>query len=64
MAGRMRQISWRRAAGWILSVALLFMAVFYGGRAWLTDAHGPVRLVVYSFSTQEEVLTQAIFTAV
>jgi sulfate/thiosulfate transport system substrate-binding protein len=29
----------------------------------LTDRNGPVRLVVYAFSTQEEVLTQAIFPA-
>jgi sulfate transport system substrate-binding protein len=36
--------------------------VYFGSRA-LLQRNGPVRLVVYAFSTQEEALTQAIFPA-
>lgn len=54
---------WRRLAGWLLGAALLIVTAYYGGRAVLTNAHAPVRLVVYAFSTQEEVLTQGIFPA-
>ncbi len=48
-------------AGWVLGAMLLSIAVFYGGRAILANAHTPVRLVVYAFSTQEEAFTQGIF---
>jgi len=54
---------WRRLASWGLGVALLILVAFYGGRALLSDTKGPIRLVVYAFSTQEEVLTQHIFPA-
>lgn len=53
----------RRLAGWILGAALLIVVAFYGGRNLLSSAQGPVRLTVYAFSTQEEVLTQRIFPA-
>jgi ABC-type sulfate transport system substrate-binding protein len=52
---------WRHRASWILGAALVIIVVYYGGLAILANAHAPVRLVVYAFSTQEEVLTQGIF---
>jgi len=43
---------------------VLVVAVFYYiGRNFLASAHAPIHLVVYAFSTQEEVLTQGIFPA-
>jgi sulfate transport system substrate-binding protein len=45
-----------------LGIALLAAIAFYAWRAVLAR-QGPVRLVVYAFSTQEEVLTQSIFPA-
>jgi len=54
---------WRRPTGWLLGAALLVVVLYYGGRAILVNSHGPVRLVVYAFSTQEEALTQGIFPA-
>jgi ABC-type sulfate transport system substrate-binding protein len=63
MPGSNENRNWRRLASWGLGVALLTLVAFYGGRALFFDAQGPVRLVVYAFSTQEEVLTQDIFPA-
>ena len=54
---------WRRPAGWLLGIGLLIVGVYFGVRSVLVNAHGPVRLVVYAFSTQEEALTQGIFPA-
>jgi ABC-type sulfate transport system substrate-binding protein len=54
---------WRRLAVWSLGAAILIVVTFYGGQAIFSNTHGPVRLVVYAFSTQEEVLTQSIFPA-
>jgi sulfate transport system substrate-binding protein len=61
MLSSSRDIDWRRLASQGLSVALLLLAAFYGGRNVFSKNQGPVRLVVYAFSTQEEVLTQNIF---
>ncbi len=55
--------NWRSLATWGLGAALLLSAVFFIGRAILSGGQGPVKLVVYAFSTQEEVLTQSIFPA-
>jgi ABC-type sulfate transport system substrate-binding protein len=55
--------SWRRPASWLLAAVLLIVVAYYGARALLVDAHGPVHLVVYAFSTQEESFTQGIFPA-
>ncbi len=63
MLGLTGDRDWRRLASWGLGVALLILVAFYGGRALFSNAQGPVRLVVYAFSTQEEVLTQHIFPA-
>lgn len=54
---------WRCLVSLGLGVGLLILVAFYGGRAIFADADSPVRLVIYAFSTQEEVLTQSIFPA-
>jgi ABC-type sulfate transport system substrate-binding protein len=53
---------WRRPSLYLLGVGLLVAVTLYG-RAGLAARRGPVRLVVYAFSTQEEVLTQGILPA-
>lgn len=63
MFSSIRDRNCRHLVSWSLGVVLLIIIAFYGGRAILVNAHGPVRLVVYAFSTQEEVLTQGIFPA-
>jgi sulfate transport system substrate-binding protein len=55
--------TWRQVLLWAIGVAALLALVYFGGRALLVDRNGPVRLTVYAFSTQEEVLTQEIFPA-
>lgn len=55
--------NWRRWATWGLAVALFLITLVYVRQAILADTRGPVKLVVYGFSTQEEVLTQRIFPA-
>ena len=57
-----RAITWRRALLWAIGAAALLAVIYFGGRA-LLERNGPVRLVVYAFSTQEEALTQAVFPA-
>lgn len=59
---RIKSQEWRRRVGWALGVALLIAAVLYG-RANVATESAPVRLVVYGFSTQQEVMTQGIFPA-
>jgi ABC-type sulfate transport system substrate-binding protein len=54
---------WRRGASWLLGATLLIVVAFYGIRVALNGTHAPMRLVVYAFSTQEEVFTQGIFPA-
>jgi ABC-type sulfate transport system substrate-binding protein len=54
---------WPNQAFWTLGALLLVVALFYGGLVIFADAHSPVTLIVYAFSTQEEVLTQSIFPA-
>ncbi len=58
-----KKIEWRRWATWVLAVVLFLITLFYVRQAILADTKGPVKLVVYGFSTQEEVLTQRIFPA-
>lgn len=55
--------NWRRMAGWALTAMLLITVVYYGWQAILLNSHAPVQLVVYAFSTQEEVFTHGIFPA-
>jgi len=62
MAAWWTGMDWRYRLGGITGVVLLAAALVYG-RLALARAEGPVRLQVYAFSTQEEVLTQGIFPA-
>lgn len=55
--------AWPSWLPYIAGTLLLFLIVYYGARALALDQDGPVHLVVYAFSTQEEVLTQSIFPA-
>jgi len=54
---------WRLLAGWLLAVLLVGVVAVYAVRSLVVDQNGPVHLVVYGFSTQEEVFTQGIFPA-
>jgi ABC-type sulfate transport system substrate-binding protein len=63
IASRLKSRNWRQKASWGLGAVLLLMVAFYAGRTILVNAHAPVKLVVYAFSTQEEVFTQGIFPA-
>lgn len=56
-----KNVNWRRWATWGLAAVLFLITLFYVRQAILADTKGPVKLVVYGFSTQEEVLTQRIF---
>jgi ABC-type sulfate transport system substrate-binding protein len=53
---------WRCRVGSALGLALMIVIVVYG-RIAVANAPKKARLVVYGFSTQEEVLTQSIFPA-
>jgi ABC-type sulfate transport system substrate-binding protein len=57
-----RDKDWRCRVGSALGLALLILTVVYG-RITMAKTPTRVRLVVYAFSTQEEVLTQEIFPA-
>lgn len=59
----LKKLEWRRLATWTLGIVLLAIVIYYSGRAILADSGGPVKLVVYAYSTQEEVLSQAILPA-
>ncbi|MFN2167539.1 MAG: substrate-binding domain-containing protein, partial [Anaerolineae bacterium] len=55
--------SWAKAAGWIVGIALLAACLFYAVRLPLAGFNSTATLRVYAFSTQAEVLSQAIFPA-
>ena len=55
--------NWRRIGGWLLVVLLLTVAAYYGIQAAMVDERTPRKLVVYAFSTQEEVFSQEVFSA-
>jgi ABC-type sulfate transport system substrate-binding protein len=57
-----RDKDWRCRMGTVLALALLFAVVIYG-RIALSGSPTPLRMVVYAFSTQEEVMTHSIFPA-
>ena len=54
---------WRNLIGWVFGTVLLALVLFYGLQAIVAGSTRPVTVVVYAFSTQEEVLTQGIFPA-
>ena len=47
----------------ILVTLFGIVLIFFGGQAIMAKEHAPVHLVVYAFSTQEEVLSQGILPA-
>jgi sulfate transport system substrate-binding protein len=47
----------------ILVTLFVIVLIYLGGQAIMAKEHAPVRLVVYAFSTQEEVLSQGILPA-
>jgi len=53
--------NWGHLTGWILVGILLASMAYYAGPAIMDNYSTPLRLVVYAFSTQEEVFTQGIF---
>ena len=57
-----RDRDWRFWVASVLGLALLIAVVICGRIAW-SGAPTPIRMVVYAFSTQEEVLTESIFPA-
>jgi ABC-type sulfate transport system substrate-binding protein len=52
-----------KAAALSFVVLILILALFIGGRTILANDEVPIRLVVYAFSTQEEVLSKGILPA-
>jgi ABC-type sulfate transport system substrate-binding protein len=54
---------WPPIVKWGLSIALLIVVAFCAWRAVYTTNHGPVKIIVYAFSTQEEVFTHEILPA-
>ena len=62
VVGYIRAWAWPCRLGRALGLALLIGVVIYG-RLTMANAPPRVQLVVYAFSTQEEVLTQCIFPA-
>ncbi len=52
---------WRNLVGWVLVGILILVMAYYIGSAMMDDFSVPQRLVVYAFSTQEEVFSQGIF---
>ncbi len=54
---------WCFLAGGGFIVLVLILVAYYGGQALTANAHTSDRLIVYAFSTQEEVLSQGILPA-
>jgi sulfate transport system substrate-binding protein len=55
----LRDNEWRRRTFFALGIALLAAATVLG-RYMVADSQGPVRLVVYGFSSQQDVMTQSV----
>jgi len=60
---RLKGKKWRHPLNWLLGVIFLGIIIYLGWRGILANDNQPIHLVVYAFSTQEEVLTQGIFPA-
>lgn len=54
---------WRQLPVLVLFLIFWVVIAYYGGQEVLANAHTKNKLVVYAFSTQEDVLTQGIFPA-
>jgi len=54
---------WRKIGAGLLGFLFMASTVYYGWQVYGMGPHSPVQLIVYAFSTQEEVFTQGIFPA-
>jgi len=54
---------WRKFGAGLLGILFLVLITYYGWQISIVDTDSPVQLVIYAFSTQEEVYTQGIFPA-
>ena len=54
---------WRKIGAGILGFLVIASTAYYGWQVYGIDGNSPVQLIVYAFSTQEEVFTQGIFPA-
>jgi len=57
------QKGWRHLPALILIAIFWIVIAYYSGQDVLANTYGTKRLVVYAFSTQEDILTQAVFPA-
>ncbi|HSM56618.1 MAG TPA: extracellular solute-binding protein [Candidatus Sulfomarinibacteraceae bacterium] len=62
-AGHRRHRAWRTWLRYITGGIWLALVLYYGARSLWTAREGPAHLVVYAFSTQEELFTQSILPA-
>lgn len=53
--------NWRRIAGWLFAILLIILVAYYGLQPIIAKNNKPVKLIVYAFSTQQEVFSQEIF---
>ena len=58
-----QKMDWLSMSGWLFVGVSLILGAYYAGPYLLSDLPSPVNLVIYAFSTQEEVFTQGIFPA-
>jgi ABC-type sulfate transport system substrate-binding protein len=54
---------WQRPLNWGLGGIIIIACLYYAARTLFGAPETPAKLVVYAYSTQEEVLTQGIFPA-
>jgi len=54
---------WRKIGAGLLGFLFIASTAYYGWQVYGIDGNSPVQLIVYAFSTQEEVFTQGIFPA-
>jgi len=54
---------WRKIAAGTFGLLILGLIAFYGWQRVDQKSQSPIQLVIYAFSTQEEVFTQGIFPA-
>lgn len=53
----------RKPTSWLLILCAALIMIFFAVKTMITRANAPVEIVVYAFSTMEEVLEQGIFPA-
>ncbi|MBM3145649.1 MAG: hypothetical protein FJ010_11920 [Chloroflexi bacterium] len=60
---RISETNWRRLLTWLMGLILAGIIIYLIGHEIQSRSNRPLRLIVYAFSSQEEVLTQGIFPA-